>query len=277
MIGEKEIKKVLDYVQKSKKYKPISKTLIKDEIKKYFKINPKALKFIDKEKSSKFKDIVKGVRSKLHFVHGSFQKEGKKDIYLKQIYGINDYKNHDKILVCNLSTKERLNDYQKLYKVIFKITGKPKSILDLGCGINPVSYPYMGVNGISYYAYDINEDDCGFLNRYFKLMKDYTGIKGKSFVLDLSKIANIKKLPKADVCFMFKFLDVVERKGHKFSEDVIKNLNCKYIVASFSTKTVSGKNMKHPYRGWIEKMLERINLEYEKIFLDNEVFYVIKK
>ena len=135
----------------------------------------------------------------------------------------------------------------------------------------------MGLNGINYYAYDIDKEDCDFLNKYFILMKNYTKLKGKSFVMNLKKISEIKKLPRADVCFMFKFLDVIEQKGHKLAEEIIKTLNCKYMVISFSTKTVSGKNMKHPYRGWIEKMLERINLNFEKISIDNEVFYVVKK
>ena len=78
-----------------------------------------------------------------------------------------------------------------------------------------------------------------------------------------------------DVCFMFKFLDPIEDKGHKLSEEIIKLIKARYIVISFSTKTVSGKKMNHPYRGWIEKMLERIKKDFEKISLENEVFYII--
>ncbi len=88
---------------------------------------------------------------------------------------------------------------------------------------------------------------------------------------------SFRKLPKADVCFMFKFLDPLEEKGHKLSEEIIKSLDCKYIVVSFSTKTISGRNMRYPYRGWIEKMLNRINIKFDRFNLENEVFYIIHK
>jgi len=59
-----------------------------------------------------------------------------------------------------------------IYKNIFKITGIPKSIVDLGSGLNPFSCPYMSMDNLSYYAYDIDKKDIGFLNIYFELMKN---------------------------------------------------------------------------------------------------------
>ena len=42
-----------------------------------------------------------------------------------------------------------------------------------------------------------------------------------------------------------------------------------YIVASFPTKTISGKKMNYPRRGWIEKMLKRIGYEFSIIKENN--------
>ena len=86
------------------------------------------------------------------------------------------------------------------------------------------------------------------------------------------------KIPKADVCFMFKLIDPLERgKGHKLSEEIIKNLKSKYIIASFASKTISHKPMKYPYRGWIERMLDRLQYKWEKINTASEVYYIIQK
>ena len=35
--------------------------------------------------------------------------------------------------------------------------------------------------------------------------------------------------------------------------------------------------MKHPHRGWIEKLLERLAIEYETHQTKNEVFYIVTK
>jgi len=246
---------IVDEIKKSKKYKHISKEIIKKYTDRVRKKYPKA-----NEKS-----LIKEVKSELHKIAGF-----SKDIMKREkLLGKGDYVG---ILKTNQSTNERLKDYRDLYKEIFEITGIPKSILDLACGINPISIIFMDFKP-NYYAYDINEADVEIVNKFFKQEK----IKGKAEVMDVSKIGNIKKLPKTDICFLFKALDVLENKGHKYSEELIKALKCKYIVASFATKTIGGKKMRYGYRGWIERMLERIGYSYHKRELSNEVFYIISK
>src|SRR5258706_1059629 len=48
------------------------------------------------------------------------------------------------ILTQHASTAERLNDLEAgFYQRIFKITGRPTKILDLACGFNPLTLPWM--------------------------------------------------------------------------------------------------------------------------------------
>ena len=95
-----------------------------------------------------------------------------------------------------------------------------------------------------------------------------------------SNVENFKKIPKADIVFMFKFLDPIEKaygKGHKLAEEIIQCVKAMYVVASFAKKTLSGKTMRHSYRGWIERMLDRLERRYWKIETGKEIYYVIKK
>jgi 16S rRNA (guanine(1405)-N(7))-methyltransferase len=272
-----EIKKISEIIRNNKKYSSISEDVITDEIESYFRKSPNKLAFLEKQKSEKFKKIIKEIRAELHKVYGSFQTEEKKHIsdILRQIKRLDDYEVYNKILSASVSSKERLKNYRQIYECIFSITGKPRSVLDLGCGLNPVSYPYMNLTNLDYYAYDIDKGDIGFLNEYFRLMKRF-GLNGKASAINLLK--NNIELPKADVCFLFKVIDPLERGiNHKLSEFLIKMIDCKFIVVSFSTKTISGKPMNYPYRGWIERMLTRINFKFEKMILENEVFYIINK
>ena len=54
-------------------------------------------------------------------------------------------------LSCNrrFSTKERIDYYPKIYSEIFRIAGKPGIIADLGCGVNPFSFPYMNLKKLN--------------------------------------------------------------------------------------------------------------------------------
>ena len=221
------------------------------------------------------KEIIKEVKTRLHKIYGSFQinKKKKRDMFLEELKdNPSSIDIHRKILETNLSTKERMRAYQTLYYRIFRLTGQPNSILDIGSGINPVSYPYLECDP-TYTALEIDQEDVDFINKYFKIKK----IKGKAELKAINR-NNIADLPNADVVFLFKVIDPLEvKKGHKFTEILLKNLKSRNIVASFSTKTVSNKMMKYPRRGWFEKLLQRIGYKFRIVKTQNEFYYVIQK
>lgn len=266
------INNLLAEVKQNKKYSSISDEIIKNEINNYLKKNP--IKKITKQD-------IKEIRNQLHKSYASFQtkKKNKISIYLDELKQNPDDKNiTTKLLSITLSTKERLKNYQYIYKEIFKITGKPKVIIDLGAGFNVFSYPLMNFSMVEYYSYDINEKDIEFLNEYYKIMKS-KGLYGKAAILDLRDLRQISKLPSTDIIFLFKLIDIIDKENHKPSEELIKQLipKTKFIIASFATKTITRKQMNFPNRKWFELMLERNNLKFHIIKTDNEIFYIISR
>jgi hypothetical protein len=266
---------LIELIRKNKKYAGLSSEIIERELQELERKNPGV-----NLENVKPEYIMKMVRTRLHEMHGSYQlKESKKRVkYFEELKKEPENPEIiDNILETNRSTQERLEDYSEIYLKIFDITSEPKIILDLGCGINPVSFDYTGLEKeTKYLAYDINDKDNDFLNEFFKLER----INGKASILDCSKIENIRKLHDADVCFMFKFLDPIEKaygKGHKLAEEIILELvkKVKFIIISFSKLTVSGNRMNFPYRGWMDRMLERLELKNKQFETENEIFYVI--
>jgi 16S rRNA (guanine(1405)-N(7))-methyltransferase len=263
------IHQILQKIKANKKYSSLADSVVKKEIKAYLKSNPNA---------SADKQTIKEIRAKLHRNYASFQtkKKNKTNIYLEELKQNTLNKNtNNKLLSITVSTKERINDYKSLYKKIFSITNKPEIIIDLGCGLNPFSFPTMSLPKLTYYAYDIDEKDMKYLNKYFKIMKP-AGLTGKAKILDATNIKKIKQFPKSDIVFMFKLLDLFD---NKVSEQLIIQAikTTKHIVASFPTKTITRKPMNHPKRKGFELMLARLNLKFKTIQTDNEIFYVIEK
>jgi|SRR3989344_5062473 len=256
-------------IKKSKKYKGLSRDLIRKHVVKLKERYPKA----------NDKGLLKEIKGELHKLYGAFQttkvsKREKAFENLKEEYNLKSF-NH--ILATNRSSKERLNAYPTLYGEIFAITGKPKIILDLGCGLNPASWPYMSLENVNYHAYEISEEDVDFLNKFFDIIKEH-GLSGKAKVLDAKDIGKLSGLPSSNVVFAFKLFDVLDENNHKISEKIMKELRKKtnFIIVSFATRTLSNKPMKHSKRGWFEMMCSRLKLEQKKIETDNEVFYVVK-
>ena len=313
--SQTEIEQILKKVKQNKKYKSISDEVVRKEIESYLNSNPEIIKQTDKKKI--FKKIINEIRTRLHRLSAGYQTKGKnkRETYLDELKKIinseqvnkkSSQETHqknpqekilentnkciditNKILSTNISTKERLKDYYFIYNEIFKITGNPKIIADLGAGINPVSFPYIkqanNLDLLIYYAYDIDNDDIKFINDYFKIMSKF-GLEGKAEIIDITNINNFDKLTKFDMIFMFKLVDLIDtksKKKKKISEQIItyflKNNKTKFIIVSFSTKTLSGKSMKLPKRKGFELMLLRNNLKFKVFSTDNEVFYVVSE
>lgn len=245
---------LINKIKAKHELKDISNQFIKEQIELYLKRNPKQKKFLERPKSTGYKKIVKEIRASLRRSTG--------------LFSVGKTKN---TLETHSSTKERLSFYSKLYQKIFKITNKPKTILDLGCGLNPLSIPYMKLKNFSYYAYDINRHDVKIVKEFFKKNK----IKGKAEVKDVLKV---KSYPNTDLTFLFKMTDVLDRgKGHKTTEKLIKKIPTKFIIVSFPTITMSGKPMNFPRRKWIELMCNRLKYKFKILKFSNEIFYVLKK
>ncbi|MDD5193085.1 MAG: hypothetical protein PHF67_00710 [Candidatus Nanoarchaeia archaeon] len=266
------INQILEKVKQNKKYRTISDEIVLDEIQNYLKKNP----------NESVNDLmIKSIRKNLHRLYSSYSrgKKHKKNKLLEELRkNQNDLEIIKKILGTVVSAKERLYEYEKIYSEIFKITGKPATILDLGCGLNPISFPFMNLKKLDYYAYDIDEEDIQFLNEYFKLMKS-KGLNGRAQILNVRDFEKISKLPSSDLIFLLKIIDLIDINNHKSSEELIKILikKTRFIVASFATRTISGKPMNLPRRRGFEFMLKRIGLKFETFSIKNEVFYVISK
>ena len=257
-------------IKKKKELQSISDSYVKEVLEKYLVQHPKAriLLHTKNMRSKEYKKVVKEIRAILRRKYGLFRGDS------QNLLGLVSKVSKDKavikeILSLHASTKERLDIYEKLYKRIFKITGKPSSIIDLGCGLNPFSLPYMKIKDLKYYAYDLSYDEVKAINSFFSILK----IKGKADVVDITKV----KLQKADVAFLFKMTDVIDKKGHKETENVLKSIPCKHVVISFPTITMSNKKMNFPRRKWLELLCERLGYEVKLLDFPKELFYVITK
>ena len=247
------MKEIIEKIKLKKPLNRLDDNFVEGFVNDFFKVNTKIKnKYLDNGlKKKDIELIVKSVRNELNKIYGQFWVTDRLEL-----------KSHR-------STSERLQFYDNIYRFIFSITGRPKRVLDLACGLNPLSYNLIG-NDVYFYVTELTDYDCGKLREYF--IKN--NIKGEVIKADLR---TFNDFPKVDVCFMFKLLDSIESDGHRLAEHLIKSVNAKYIVVSFSTKTTKGRRMNYPQRGWFERMLNRLGLKYEIHYESNEVFYVVKK
>ena len=217
--------------------------------------------------------VIKKVRAGLREIYGVFILSDYKKRYelLEAIRKSPSPENHNRILELHKSSKERLPYYGLVYKKIFDATGLPERIVDLACGLNPLSYPYLGCKP-EYLACDLAEKDLEFIKEYFAIMR----IRGSVKKVDLIK-DNVSKIVKGiDIVFLFKTLDSLESVKWNISQELLKRLKAKSIVVSFATKSLGGKKaIKKERRAWFERLAKEQNYTFESFEIPGEIFYIL--
>ncbi|MFQ6041286.1 MAG: 16S rRNA methyltransferase, partial [Candidatus Poribacteria bacterium] len=145
-----------------------------------------------------------------------------------------------RVLMLHTSTQERIPVLEKFYESIFDVTGQPQIVIDIACGLNPLTIPWMGLEETAqYFACDIDENTVDFIRRYLKL----TGLKSMALVQDA--IVQPPTL-EADVALLFKTIPCLEQQEKGCSIRLIEALQAKHIVISFPVKSVGGKSKGMP-------------------------------
>jgi len=219
-------------------------------------------------RNKEYKNFIKIVRAQLRKQYGAFQNPA---INREELIRKRDYTG---LLKSHQSTKERLKFYPEFYKSIFAVTGKPESIIEIGCGMHPLSLECSGIGKVEYLAADISMKDLKIVQEYFNQNKR---IKGRTLLFDAVRDEyNFRK--KYDLCFVLKLFEILETtKSHRLTEDIVNQLPAKWVAASFSTKTLSNKPMTRARRIWFEVMLKRLKKNFEIIRIPNEIIYVFKQ
>ena len=230
--------------------------------KKYGDVHPDAVRRAIAEcegRYKKAKDLEKAVRERLHGITSAFN-------------GLDRARPSDDLealLSRHASTKERLPlaRMDALYDRIFEITGAPKGILDLACGLNPLyllrrhSCPVTGVD-VSRSCIELLGTEPNFTGRWADLLCA-DAVPGERF----------------HIALLFKILPLLERQRPGAASELMKRADAEYLVISFPTRTLGGRNvgMEENYSEWMEAHIPRDRRVAGRFTDDNELFYILKE
>lgn len=223
------------------------------------------------------KEAEKAIKARLHQLYGSYVGEGwlkdaRKILTRMECGELDGSTAAQKLLTLHSSTKERLAHIDECYNRIFAICGKPATVLDIACGLNPLSFYTLGLKGISLLAQDAGNEVVEVLNRFFALVgmanaRAEVGDALGSLPPDLF-----------DLALVMKFLPLTERMEKGGALRLLSGIHARHIVVSFPTRSLSGKNvgMERNYSEWFE------GLGFDGEIMDrfvcgDEVFYVVDR
>lgn len=207
------------------------------------------------------------VKSKLHQIWGAYYSSRPNFDKLLNKLSKNEISLFDVVRV-HSSTKERLNDFVKIFEWIKDTISDYGNVLDLGCGLNPILFSLSNIEVGKYYAVDIDKLQQAFLNK----------ILDSRFDVKVGSAFNYK-FPKVKTTFLFKLLPVLDQIKEGEGISILERLNSEYIVVSLPSRSLGGHNkgMVDNYRHkYIDNLPSHLNLVAYKEFT-SETIYILKQ
>ena len=184
------------------------------------------------------------------------------------------------------STKERFPHYEEIYNKIFEDLNsnieknKETSVIDLGAGINGLTYSKMPEN-TNYIAIEAMGQFVDLMNDFFK--EHNIKNKARAYQLSLFNIEEIKQLinkqKKPRIVILFKVIDSLELMQRDYSKKLINEVAplSDKITLSFATKSLGNRKKFSAQRNWVLKFIKENYNILNDFELGGERYIIFKK
>jgi 16S rRNA (guanine(1405)-N(7))-methyltransferase len=222
---------LVDTVRASPKYRSVSVELVRS-------IGAREL-----AKRRPLKEAIKATKNRLHQVGGAYQ-ERRIDYAacldaLRQAAAAADpiewRSACRQVMERHTSTRERLPILDEFHATALAGIGPIRSVVDLACGLHPLSIPWMPLaDDVEYYAYDVYEDMVDFLNAFMTLH----GCRGRAEVVDVTEL---QTAPPVDLALILKSLPCLEQLHGDISLRLLESIPAAHLLISFPVHTLGGR------------------------------------
>jgi 16S rRNA (guanine(1405)-N(7))-methyltransferase len=170
------------------------------------------------------------------------------------------------------STRERIPYFGEFYSRLFALTGVPRIVLDLACGLHPFALPWMDLAlDTRYYAYDIHRPRLDLINHFFVL-------RG---MLPLAIQQDILVHPpqvEADMAFFFKEAHRFEQRQRGCNRAFWQALRVKWLLVSLPASSLTGRhNLADGQRKLVYGTIEGLGWNVEEVQVGNELVFIMKR
>lgn len=225
-------------------------------------------------------DAIKRTKRQLHQVHGAYV--GVAPRYDRLLTRLRDARNDGpdalqrelrSVMTLHASTRERVHTVDRFYAGLFDRIGEVRSVLDVGCGLNPLAAPWMRLApGAVYTAIDIDASLMAFVGSCLELLD----IEQQALVMDV--VASAPAID-ADLALVLKMVPCLEQQRDGAGADLLRSLRARTIAVSFPIRSLGGrdKGMRASYARAFEETIARERWTAEEIDVPGELLYVIAK
>jgi len=266
---KKQLQQLVIAVLKSSKYRNVSEDLIEN------------IGLRELSKLQNLKTAIKATKNKLHQIGGAyFLEKPKYSFWLEKLNEAKKAGSESSFrMVCteimgyHYSTRERLKILEEFYSKIFSLLPPIQSIIDVACGFNPLSIPWMPLSAnAEYYAYDVYKDMIDFINKFMAICN----VQGFAEVKDVTR-----KVPEitTDLAFFLNTIPCFEQIEKKAGLKVLEAIKSEFIAVSFPVKSLCGreKSMRKYYEAMFNRLIQEKDWSVQRLEFRSELVFIIAK
>lgn len=154
------------------------------------------------------------------------------------------------LLAKHASTRERVADLPGFFEPIWALAGRPRRVLDLGCGLGPLALPWMGLDAdATYHAVDADRAPLATVDAFLELV-------GQPHLVEARDVVADPPAAPADVVLMLKLVTTLERQDAEAASRLLATVDAPCAVVSFTRRSLGGRGrgMEGTYRARMEAL-----------------------
>ncbi len=268
MASNFDLEELTDEVMSSSKYAQLTGTLVSRVV------MEEAQKFQNR------REVIQSARTRLHRLTGAYLAPK-----IDYTQWLNKYKclpledrsalksTSLSMMRLHASTAERLPILPGFYQTTLASISPVNSVLDLACGLNPLSIPWMPLaEDFTYLAGDVVLPLISFFSQLFTLQS----IRGSALMLDIS--STIPTQP-VQLALLMKTLPLMEQIERGLARKVLNTLNAEHILVTYPLRSLGGrsKGMAETYQSKFDDLMAGSPWKVQEFVFPNEVAYLITK
>lgn len=171
------------------------------------------------------------------------------------------------------STAERLPILDDFYARLLGYLPQIRQVLDVACGLNPLSLPWMPLAAdATYFACEVDQAMVAFLNQVLPLLQ----VKGEVTWLD---VATEVPTARVDLALIFKLLPLLDQLDSEAGLRLLRGLQARYILVSFPTHSLGGRNkgMAANYGAAFSALAQAEGWRWRQIDFATELVFLVEK
>jgi 16S rRNA (guanine(1405)-N(7))-methyltransferase len=171
------------------------------------------------------------------------------------------------------STAERLPYLDRFFAPIWALTGEPRTLLDLGCGLGPLSLPWMGIDrSATYHAVDVD-------GRSLEVVDDFLDLVGQAHATEARDVVADGPPPgRNDIAMLLKLVPLLDRQDPTAATRVLRDVNARHAIVTFPARSLGGgrRGMEATYRRRLNELVAELGMgRAGEASVENELVFVL--